>query len=1222
MRFFRQRTQKPFGFALIVTLAMMMLLMVLILGILGMSRFEGKGANTINLGKRTDNLRNSAINLVMAQIRSGSKSRDANNAAVLWASQPGAIRTWDLNGQFSKGYRLYSSPQMVHATTQEDDFSRPDAALQAWSDDPARFCDLNQPVLRSVGGVKKVYYPIIDPRCLTDGGTALPKVEGFVFRTDEFKDTVLPTNSTDDKGRLPMPVYWLYVLEDGTLGTLAADGRFVGPISPTVDNPIVGRVAFWADDDTCKLNVNTASDPTPWDTPRLISKEDLDYGKFQPGLNEFQRYSGHPYTVSLAPVFFSGIPFSREHLYRELPKVEPGGSQSGASMGSMIVPDNQRLFANAQEMRFLPTMDGDKRARSSLFHVATLERSDAFLTSQGTSCETNVFGLPRISIWPVETNSTNWTAMDQLFALFSSLGPMPYYFQRQNSKSPTQDMANILRNQQLFAYLYEMTSLEIPGYGASFQDKWNEDHVQILTEIFDYIRSANLRDMVKVQTGKPRYADDGAVLPIEIPTFRTIKGQTIPSDTRGFGRFYTLNEVGLHFIRTKNATTGEEGLRGAFLLEVNSPSVGFHVLGNSANFKARVTGLQQIDASGTNMEFPADATLVINGIGGSWHGRNWGGGSGVRTTILNKGNGYPFLSKIKPLPASPTMSIRGGTITIELIYGTTVLQTFAINLDSLTVPVPQLVSTGTDGFRGVGVTDATWWQDFTRYTATTATPHVPGAEYTSASRRWPATTGASGFKAGSVFREEDTVRTWTINRGDTRMVAARKTISLSDQLFTATPIENASRGVAHLFSEPAGPQLLYGFANEPGVSTPSWSQSRTPYMQLTDADYHYSKLPDVPAGTGLFNKWGDWDNGVAQIPDGAYINKPDEGNVAYRGAYAYFTWNYAQPSYELFSPNRLLPGPGMFGSLPTGIKRNRPWETLLFRPQEGHPGNETPPDYLVMDLFWMPVVEPYAMSESFCASGKINPNYRMMPFSHIHRSTALRGVFQSVLPAAFPNSAARGHKLWDHDTSDHPWLPNDGNNMDAVSRTEWNKLANGTTVVRKAIEAGGASWESSEGTLKQFEDLFDSGKIMRHAAEICDFHLVRKGESLSSYKTSAVDPNKGVEVSQFWNNHVLTGENTRERAYSDLYTRLNTKSNTYTVHYRIQALQKSRSSDPAKWEEGRDAVLTDQRGQTTIERFIDTSGARDYATTPDPITARPLDELIRFRLVNQRSFQP
>ena len=91
----------------------------------------------------------------------------------------------------------------------------------------------------------------------------------------------------------------------------------------------------------------------------------------------------------------------------------------------------------------------------------------------------------------------------------------------------------------------------------------------------------------------------------------------------------------------------------------------------------------------------------------------------------------------------------------------------------------------------------------------------------------------------------------------------------------------------------------------------------------------------------------------------------------------------------------------MFASLPTGVKREIPWQTLLFRPPAwGHPddfdvsypGYEDPKDHYLLDLFWMPVVEPYAISEPFSTAGKINLNYQILPFTNIKRATGIHSL--------------------------------------------------------------------------------------------------------------------------------------------------------------------------------------------------------------------------------------
>ena len=82
--------------------------------------------------------------------------------------------------------------------------------------------------------------------------------------------------------------------------------------------------------------------------------------------------------------------------------------------------------------------------------------------------------------------------------------------------------------------------------------------------------------------------------------------------------------------------------------------------------------------------------------------------------------------------------------------------------------------------------------------------------------------------------------------------------------------------------------------------------------------------------------------------DGPYINKPDEGNYSNAGGIPYFadTAFSSSAGQTFFSPNRLMPSPVMFGSLPTGVIHNTPWQTLLFCPNpaggNNHPGFGTP----------------------------------------------------------------------------------------------------------------------------------------------------------------------------------------------------------------------------------------------------------------------------------------
>jgi hypothetical protein len=156
-------------------------------------------------------------------------------------------------------------------------------------------------------------------------------------------------------------------------------------------------------------------------------------------------------------------------------------------------------------------------------------------------------------------------------------------------------------------------------------------------------------------------------------------------------------------------------------------------------------------------------------------------------------------------------------------------------------------------------------------------------------------------------------------------------------------------------------------------------------------------------------------------------------------------------------------------------------------------------------------------------------------------------------------------------------------------------------------------------TLEQFKTRFAANDIFKSPTELCDIHLVPQGAALANMAT-------------YWNTtNTLTGDNMKERPYATLYPRLTTKSNTYTVHYRVQALKqgsRSRGDKPedwAVWNESRDLVVSESRGSTTIERYIDAEDSRlqDYATkSASASDYAPLDTLYCFRVISSKRFLP
>lgn len=1228
------------GVALVLVLAFLVLISVLVVAFYSTVTTELSSAKGYASGVNARQLADSATQAVIGQIRDAT----TKGRTVAWASQPGMIRTYDSAGEPVNYFKLYSSENMVLAKSQIASFT-PETDLDAsWNTKPGLYTDLNAPVLVSDTSNSSVTYPvfpIIDPKAAGVGSNS--PVEGFSYTkkigVGDVAGVVVANNSTDNTARLPMPVKWIYVLRDGTwtaptdYDTAKQLATWVGASAdkkPSAANPIVGRVAFWADDETCKINLNTASEPTPWDTPRCISKLDLDYGKNQPAHSEFQRFPGHPYSVALSPVFFPNTVLTtsqKQSIYEAMPRVAWGGSEAATkpvwAIGKVTL-DSDRLFGSVDEFLFKPD-----RTLNSLVDPAALKRSRFFLTTSSRAPEVNLFGQPRVSLWPVHSNPSRQfrSAYDDLSAFCSTLTGsvgatgQNYYFQRSNASSDIADW-NLLdangspRNQILYAYLQRLTDQDIPGFGGKFSSasKWGIDRDEILTEIFDYIRSVNLQDP---QVGS-RFSNRGQITPIKIPT--------TGGETRGFGRIHSVSQVGFHFI-CNSASATERVVAASFLFEPFTVSHGYYPLIEQISYEVTFKNLIKLD--GKNLGFPANTVNLASGgsFSSTWHGRNWGPSGGLRGPIMTFGGGnYPLVSStpvaVSVAGGKKTMEFTAGAIQVKVFSepGKILTQTFDFNFPGGTFPIPDLVNEGTTGYRGADGTDANYWRQFSsRYSATGQAPQQPGPEYGDTNRQFG--NGAeSGFKKGGIFRKEDVVRTIVPKHGDMRLVAA-KSEPLKDVEFVkvagwADPQEH----FYHIFTDPVGTHAFYGFANEPPVPGYTYSRSKTG-DQLTPADYHWSRLPEINPGAGKeFNKWNDFDNGVAHLYDGAFINKPDEGCTTQSGSHGYFAWNFSEPRDVQFSPNRFMKSAGMLGSLPTGVRRNQPWQTLLFRPQLNHPGNgvpvagppfTVPPDHLIMDLFWMSVVEPYAISEPFSTAGKINMNYQIAPFSYIRRATALHAVLKGEEPLAIVNSMSRSYKLWDHETSDHPWLPNDPYPLacqDPYVRQHWDDASkgNGTDAqnMRKAIDP--------IQTLQQFDDYFKSKGIFRTATQICEMHLVRLGESLSEYKNGTI-----------WPKSLVTGDNTRENPYACIYAKLTTKSNSYTVHMRVQGLKKRVATTPGDdevWKEGGDQIVSEFRGATLIERYIDTgSPMPDFANSS---TTATVDDFYKFRIISTKRFVP
>ena len=396
--------------------------------------------------------------------------------------------------------------------------------------------------------------------------------------------------------------------------------------------------------------------------------------------------------------------------------------------------------------------------------------------------------------------------------------------------------------------------------------------------------------------------------------------------------------------------------------------------------------------------------------------------------------------------------------------------------------------------------------------------------------------------------------------------------------------------------------------------------------------YLGGSAPDLPKGvvaTRSDNRQpADYDTGIGNFPDGPYCGKADEGNLARSWQDEWKVWHYVEPYFSTwvydppgdtyFSPNRQIPSPVMFGSLlaPQESAWDKcGWKTLLFCPNpagDPHRGQQNPPDHLWLDLFNMPVVEPYAISEPFSTDGKVNLNYQIMPFGYIKRSTALRAALHPLRVTAIPSSFTR--QIGGATELKYKGVDNDQNLRYLIDRDQ---------------------------TIKAFDDFFDKFNVQhrpnegffKSATQICDQFLYPKGRVLPGNKTITFQPGDSA-IKQWWRENAVTGDNVREKPYSDLYTRITTKSNTYTVHYRVQTLKQRPYTGNASgadayyrtWDESRDQVLSEYRGHTTIERYLDPEDPRFSATysKPDKIDVEKdsLEDAYRFRIIYNKRFSP
>jgi uncharacterized protein (TIGR02600 family) len=1052
---------------------------------------------------------------------------------------------------------------------------------------------------------------------------------------------------------------WLYELQDGTFGPAA---------NATAANPIVGRIAFWTDDETSKIDLNTAGAGDTWNTPRANSTDDVAWSTTQPASGEFSRYPGHPAATSLVPVFGQGgILLSAQQLLGLTPRYGFGGSQFGAQAttpGEIVPPKSDRLYASVDELAFGTAISGGQR-QPSVLSPTQIDQARFVLTAHSESPETTLLGEPRFAIWPVSDapqDNTRTTASDRAEAAAATIGTRDYFFQRHSAidgsdlSGPTTAAES---SAQLFSDLITRGGVKLPGYGTAFTQKYpGAKWSQLMLEIVDFMRGLNAIDpspapFVPFAAGDKGNLGTGFIVPL------TAIDPASGAALRGLGRCPTLSSLtlviyvcGFQFDGgTKNASvldfdaTPDDPTGTAWKANFDLSSAGnrwSHVTGEllrafvvpvtfqpgcafpevSDNCLLKISGLDGIGiatadgAASGSFGFSSNAVSPVLGTplqtlaaDRAWGGNEgplaWrlagdvvaGGGAasypfaGTKAFILPLASSPQYNAAIKtlawPTPISAPIAITGGSSLTVLVQDASgnKLQTLNAGLPNFTVAAPTIQDEcDHDDGATPATADANWAAD--------SSTVVPPSYYMCLRNRLAATQGNRPLmvQPGDVTRGVEAAT-------DLRVIASLPNVPAG--FFQSLP-NYKSQAVAHVhnfrFADgtsaygAAGPNGLVYSAAYPAtkagaVTGTDWSTG-LPGATLPDS-WFTSAACSAPTG-GTFvtmmpaqNINGDWDTGPGFAPDGALINLPDAG-TSLDPRTAYFSLGPGQIGAPTrFAPNALVPSPVIFGSLPAGIDpatpvNSEPWRTLLFCPypaaDTAHPGFASPPDHLVLDNFWMPVVEPYALSTPMATAGKINLNDQIAPFTWLHRNTALHALLHDLRIPAVPLNMANPYKTA-------------GTPIDSI----WHPV-------------------DEDATIAQIENRFANGSADAYLSEseICTVPLVPQGVAAAN-------------LDAFWNGAQgagrLTGDNLRELPYAQLYGRLTTRSNSYTVHVRVQVLQKlPRDPQQNVWKEGTDVVLGEWRGSYEIERYLDPAATA-------PAAGQPLGPY-RFRIVSSRRFAP
>ncbi|QIF00279.1 hypothetical protein [Roseimicrobium sp. ORNL1] len=427
--YFVRGSMSTSGAALIMTVIILAMITIMVLGLADLVRYETASSSAHQERARAQLFARMGVDIVTGVLR-----KETADPARTWASKPGALIVPDSDG---------NPPQLTRLGKQVNLHS-----------------GLPSPSLLDPG-----FKPIVLRPADLNIQTFADQNPPTHLITDQPQDPANPASPV-----VKLPVRWIYVRADGTLDYAES------PDLTRASNPLVGRFAYWTDDESSKINLNTAWKRNP-------------AGSAPAGLVVNTFSASHPTSVNvaslkgmtaqMADVLHGTI--TPNHLYTDLDNPEKPG----------------RFFNSPREVRALGA------EFTSVFNAAKFE-----VTHYNHDPDTTFFNEPRIVLTTQKKHAKGRPFLDILKnpGTDTTLGDDPGYVRKPTSPYNTATSAEVIDRtkfndviKKLVTYLkredWPMVDKTPAGTARiSLQSKYFNNNssrlAQLALGIVEYVRSA------------------------------------------------------------------------------------------------------------------------------------------------------------------------------------------------------------------------------------------------------------------------------------------------------------------------------------------------------------------------------------------------------------------------------------------------------------------------------------------------------------------------------------------------------------------------------------------------------------------------------------------------------------------------------------------------------------------------------------------------------------